>query len=230
MDLTLNEVAELLNVKLTTLNRWIDEGNIPSYQFGGETRFNRREIENWLMQRHSDVEMELPEEGAKGTFHFSLFRAIHKGGVLTNVPGTTKEEVIRSSVKTIAKELDLDADVLTELLLDRESLQSTGLGHGIGIPHTRDFLLSTHFDAVTVVFPEKPLEYGSLDGVPVHALFFLFACDDKRHLNLLSKIALFCNDPAMRDFLKTKPSRNQLLEKLRSWEGKMQGHFVKTAQ
>lgn len=222
MDLTINEVAELLNVKVTTLSRWIQDGNIPSYQIGGETRFNRREIEDWFIERHRAEGLPYPEESSKGTLHFSLFRAIHKGGVLGPVAGTSKEEVIRSSVNKIAQDLGLDADVLTELLLDRESLQPTALGHGIALPHTRDFLLNSHHDAVTVVYPEEPLEYGALDGEPVHTLFFLFACDDKRHLNLLSKIALFSSDVGRRCFLQSKPSRNDLLEQVKAWEGQMQ--------
>src|SRR5690606_8578206 len=120
---------------------------------------------------------------------FSLYRALHKGGVYFDVPGSTKETLIRSSMQMLARDLHLDAEVLTELLLDRERLMSTGLSNGVAVPHTRDFLLQEPFDVVTVVFPEKPVEYDSLDGKPVHTLFFLFACDDKRHLHLLAKIA-----------------------------------------
>lgn len=226
MDLTLGEVAELLNVKIATMDRWLLDGNIPSYQIGGETRFNRREIEDWIIQHHADDGMPFPEGTPRGTLQFSLFRAIHKGGVLSSVPGLTKEEVIRNSVDTIASHLDLDADVLAEMLLDRERLQSTALGEGIALPHTRDFLLDSHFDAVTVVFPEKELEYGALDGEPVHTLFFLFACDDKRHLNLLSKIALFCNDKERREWLKARPSRHEFLDRIKAWEAQIQCQAV----
>lgn len=221
MDLNLEDVAELLNISETTLERWIKEGNIPCYQIGGEAKFNRREIEDWVMNRQGLEGASFPDgtEGTlRGTLHFSLYRAIHKGGVLRNIEGPGKEAVIRTSMRTIAKDLDLDAEVLTELLLDREALQPTALNHGIGIPHTRDFLLHSHYDVVTVVFPDEPLEYGALDGEPVHTLFFLFACDDKRHLNLLAKIAHFNSDPAIREFLKERPSQHELLEKIKVWE------------
>src|SRR5207244_3368095 len=104
-------------------------------------------------------------------------------------PGKTKEDVIRHATKAIADKMALDAEVLTDLLLDRERHQPTSLGHGIGIPHTRDFLLNNSQDVVSVVFPEHPLDYGAPDGQPVHTLFFLFASDDKKHLHLLAKIA-----------------------------------------
>ena len=74
----------------------------------------------------------------------------------------------------MSKHLNLDADGISQLLLDREKLQPTSLNNGIGIPHTRDFLLNAHDDIVLVAYPEKPIPYGALDGQPVHTLFFPF--------------------------------------------------------
>ena len=125
-------------------------------------------------------------------------------------------------MKRFAADLNLDADVLSELLLDREHLQSTGLGNGIALPHTRDYLLNTHQDLVVVAFPTKPIMYGSLDGKPVHTLFFLFACDDKRHLHLLAKIAHLSNIPETIDLLQSKPRKEVLLEYVKNWEGRIQ--------
>lgn len=221
MDLTLNEVAELLNIKVETLRKWVEGGDLPSYQIGGDVRFNRREVEDWMMQRQSEENLPFPEWAAKGTLQYSLYRAVHKGGVLHDICGTRKDEVIRNSVQALADKMELDAEVLTDLLLDRENLQPTALGHGIALPHTRDFLLDSHYDAVTVVFLDKPVDYGALDGLPVHTLFFLFACDDKRHLNLLSKIAHFCSDPYHREFLRSRPIEADLFERIKQWESKV---------
>jgi nitrogen PTS system EIIA component len=122
----------------------------------------------------------------------------------------------------IAKDLNLDADVITELLLEREALQPTSLNHGIGIPHTRDFLLNEHQDVVTIAFPEKPIAYGALDGKPVDTLFFLFACDDKRHLHLLAKIAHLSSHAHTLELLQSKPSKEKLLEYVKNWESQIQ--------
>ena len=50
MDLNQKETAQLLNISHATLERWIHVGSLPSYQIGGESRFNRREIEDWLIE------------------------------------------------------------------------------------------------------------------------------------------------------------------------------------
>lgn len=224
MDLNRHEVARLLNISETTLDRWVREESIPAYQMGGELRFDRREIEDWVINRQGDKNIPMPSEVVSigGTLQYSLYRAIHRGGVLYDVPGKTKEEVISRAVMGIAERLDLDAEVLTDLLLDRERLQPTSLNHGIGIPHTRDFLIPSPHDVVTVVFPSQLLEYGAMDGQPVHTLFLLLACDDKRHLHLLAKIAHFSSDAQMRDLLTQRPARNDFFDVIKSWEGQLQ--------
>lgn len=217
MDLKIKEVAELLQVSEETIHRWLQEGTIPAYRLNKQYRFSRTEIETWMMQQKGGEE-ESREEHNPGTSHFSLYRAIHKGGVIDHVPGSTKEEVIRNSMEQMASKFGLDAEVLTDLLLDREQLMPTSLGHGVGVPHTRDFLLKSPFDVVAVVYPEKPLDYGALDGEPVHTLFFLFACKDTRHLHLLAKIAHLCHEPEKVALLRTRPSSGALLPLIKEWE------------
>lgn len=232
MDLKLKDVADLLNVSEVTIRRWLADGKIPAYRINHQYRFSRAEIENWVISHKlppcdnpkASPELQSEEEKTpanRGSKQFSLFRAIHKGGVLNKVPGDTKEEVIRHAAGAIAKELGLDADVVSELLIDRENLEPTSLNNGIGIPHARDFLLNTPQDLVLVVFPEKPISYGSLDGIPVHTLFFLFACDDKRHLHLLAKIAHLCNHDETHQFLRMHPQKSSLLDFVKTWEAKL---------
>lgn len=220
MDLKIKDVADLLNVSETTIRRWLSEGKIPSYKIDGQHRFSRGEIQNWVVSskpdRHDAADETASVQG--GSKQFSLYRAIHKGGVFHNAHGEDKERVIRNAMVQISRGLDLDGEALSDMLMDRENLQPTALNNGIGVPHTRDFLLSAHQDAVAVVFPEQAVDYGALDGKPVHTLFFLFACDDKRHLHLLAKIAHLCNQPAALQLLASKPNKETLLAYIKNWE------------
>ncbi|WP_075883314.1 PTS sugar transporter subunit IIA [Candidatus Protochlamydia sp. W-9] len=232
-DLKIRDVADLLNVSETTIRRWVSDRKIPSYSINKHHYFSRTEIENWVISHKFDknqsnspftqsikttVAEKKPATG--GSKQFSLFRAIHKGDVLYNLSGKTKEEIIRKTMKKTAKNLNVDAEVMTELLLDRENMMPTALNNGVAIPHTRDSLHAQH-DAIVVVFLDKPLEYGALDGKPVNTLFFLFAADDKRHLHLLAKIAHLSSQPKALEFFKTKPSKDKLLAFIKDWESQI---------
>lgn len=229
MDLKIKDVADLLNVSETTIRRWVSERKIPSYKIDGQFRFSRGEIQNWVLSRRpqqhevADEADEASSSSKGGSKQFSLYRSIHQGGVFYAVEGTTKEQVIRNSMAQIAQRLNLDAEVLSDLLMDRENLQPTALNNGIGVPHTRDFLLRAHQDIVAVVFPAQPIDYGALDNKPVHTLFFLFAGEDKRHLHLLAKIAHLCNQPAALELLKAKPNKEALLAYIKEWEAPILG-------
>lgn len=241
MDLKIKDVADLLNISEATVQRWVSEGKIPAYKIHQEYLFSRLEIENWMMAKERN--QNTLEEGylrnkkkngggkasilekpdflqKKGRQQFSLYRAIHQGDVL-RLKGETKEEIIRETLKKIAKGLSLDAEVTTELLLEREHLQPTALSHGIAVPHTRECLLQAGRDVVTVVFLDYPIEYGALDKQPVHTLFFLFASEDKRHLHLLAKIAHLSSQECVQTFMQKKPDKEAFLDFIRDWESKI---------
>lgn len=225
MDLKIKDVADLLSVAEKTIKEWVNTGKIPCYRINQQIRFSRTEIENWVIlhkiERNTLKSNITEPTHGRGNKRFSLFRAIHKGEVLHHVQGSSKEEIIKNTMQMVAKSLHLDADVMTELLLDRESLMPTALNNGIAVPHTRDSLLHSPHDIVVTVFLENPLPYGALDGKPVHTLFFLFACEDKRHLHLLAKIAHLSSQEETVDFLQSRPGKTKLLEFVKKWEARI---------
>ncbi len=237
MDLKIKDVADLLNVSEKTIRRWLADGKIPAYRLNSQYRFSRIEIENWVMscklsknqpgfltlakqELEVDEEALNPEEAEtkSGVQQFSLYRAVNKGGVFTDIAGTTKEEIIANTMKQVANLLGRDPEMLTELLLDRERLMPTGLNHGIAVPHSREFVFEGSYDVVVVVSPKQPIPYGALDGEPVHTLFFIFASGDKKHLHLLAKIAHLSGNEKAQEFLRSRPEKQQFLEYLRDWE------------
>lgn len=233
MDLKIKDVAELLSVSETTVRRWLSDGKIPAYRINHQYRFSRMEIENWMMacklspltvgnsSENTPLEPFLSQQEVAtkgGLQQFCLYRAIHQGDVLSDISGKTKEEVIRQTTNVIASKLNVDKEVLAELLLDREQMMPTALNHGIAVPHTRDFLRQGPVDMVFVVYPQQPIDYGALDGQFVHTLFFLFASNDKGHLQLLAKLAHLSTHKQLPELLKTRPEKKLLLEKTRQWE------------
>ena len=239
MDLKIKDVAELLNVSETTIRRWLAEGKIPAYRLHHQYRFSRIEIENWMLSCRlqketghflpSDEEQIYPLRKAKkeevdlkkGMQQFSLFRAIYRGKILSDIGSLDKEGIIRETMDRISEDLEMDPLVIGDLLLDRENLMPTALNNGIAVPHTRDFLLNSPTDIVIVVFPKKSVDWGALDKNFVHTLFFLFASDDKRHLHLLAKLAHLSSNQKALELMRSKPSRKELLDYVKEWESLM---------
>lgn len=235
MDLKIEDVAKLLNVSATTIRRWLLDGKIPAYRLNHQYRFSKTEIEDWVLSHKLSTGQISPynaqvKAGAKeshapasgGSQQFSLYRALNRGGVLSHVSKNNKEDAIRHATGLIAKQLSLDSEALTELLLDRERAQATSLGNGIGIPHTRDFFLKNNQDSVSLVLLDKPIEYGALDRKPVHSMFFLFASNNKKHLHLLAKIAHLSSLPSTLELLQQHPSKEEFLKYVKEWESSIQ--------
>lgn len=210
MDLEVKDVSELLNVPEEILLEWISEGKIPAYIIQNKYRFSREEIENWLMEN--------PNVPRGEKHNFNLFRALTKGDVYTDITATTKESILEEATKRIADKYALDGEALYDRIIDREYLVPTAIGMGFAIPHARDFFIPCHIDVVTAIFLKEPISYGALDGNPVHTLFVLLACDDRRHLSLLSKITHLISNDSMRAFMATHPEKNILLDSVKEWE------------
>jgi len=159
--------------------------------------------------------------GRKGCNNSAYTVPFTAGGGFTDLQSTKKEDLIRETMEQISDDLGMDPSVMSDLLLDREKLMPTALNNGIAVPHTRDFLLKGPTDIVVVVFPKKPIDWGALDENPVHTLFFLFACGDKRHLHLLAKLAhLSSNDEAL-ELIRSRPEKKELLEYIKDWESRV---------
>ena len=216
MDLDIKEVSTTLNINEQTLLQWIEDGKIPSYMIGGVHRFNHEEIEDWILDNLQETKNQ--DLGNKGQQSFNLLRAFRKGIVCTDVEGHDKETIITNTMQRVAPTLELDPEVLSEVILERENLMPTALGKGFGIPHARDFYLPGHQDMICVTFLEKPIDYGALDGEPVHTFLFLLACNNKRHLSLLAKIAHLISDSTIREAFSQRPSKLRLLEIVKNWE------------
>lgn len=216
MDLCIKDVADLLSLSESTVEQLSSEGSLPSYCMGGQYRFSRVEIEDWLMYEHPN---DVTSSSLRGLHQFCLYRALNQGGVLPSAQSQCKEEVIAASARAIADVLDLDGQVLEELLLQRESIVPTALGHGIAIPHTRELIPKTVTDRLFVLYAHDPIEYGALDHRPVHTLFFLFAASDKGHLQLLAKLAHFARSGS--ELLSLRPGKSELLRTFRAWESRI---------
>lgn len=136
MDLKLEEVASLLHVSTSTVERWVQEYHLPSYRLQGQLLFSRSEIEGWILQQSikNDDLLFTKEENQEGGWQtFSLYRALYRGDVVF-IESNSKQSAIEQVISTVAKDLGIDQSSMVELLIDRENLMTTALGQEVAIP------------------------------------------------------------------------------------------------
>ena len=51
--LTITQVSELLNIKVSTLYSWVSQGKIPHHRIHKLIRFRQEEIQQWLASFHT---------------------------------------------------------------------------------------------------------------------------------------------------------------------------------
>jgi len=218
VQLTVRDVAKLLDVSEKTVYRWAQKGQIPFYRVSDQYRFNRVELLEWATARRVAVSPEIFAEPS-GESLPSATEALEAGGVFYRIAGSDVSSVLREVVALMRLPDEVDREYLLQVLLAREALGSTGLGGGIAIPHVRNpIVLHVPRATITLCFLENAVDFGALDGAPVHTLFTLVSPTVRAHLHLLSRLAFCLRDPHLREMLAEQASRDVILAAFREVE------------
>lgn len=213
MTLTVQDVARLLNVSEKTVYRWISQRRLPARRIGDQYRLGRAELLDWVAANRADASIELftaPDEDP-GPLP-SLREALSSGGILYRVEGRNRDEVLRSAVEATRLPEGVGADFVYAVLRARELLGSTAVGEGIALPHPRHPLVfHVPEPAVTLCFLEHPVDFGALDGKPVHALFLLLSASVRAHLRLLGLLSFALRQAGFLRAVRKQAGRNVIL-------------------
>jgi len=124
--------------------------------------------------------------------------------VSADLKATDKKGIIDELVELLikgGKVKEKDKSKIIEILLNRESLGSTGIGQGIGIPHGKCDCVKELVAAFGV--SKRGINFDALDGEPVYIFFLLLAPEDSAgpHLKALARISRLLKDKYFRDSL-----------------------------
>ncbi|NJD62878.1 MAG: PTS sugar transporter subunit IIA [Deltaproteobacteria bacterium] len=131
-----------------------------------------------------------------------LLDIVSPGGVVDDLRAGTKEGVLREMSEVVAANVpSLSAQGLTSILMDRESLGSTGIGDGVAIPHGK----VPGIARLVAVFgrSREGVQFHSLDGKPAHLFFLVVAPEHSAgmHLKALARISRLLKDARFRTAL-----------------------------
>jgi PTS system nitrogen regulatory IIA component len=112
----------------------------------------------------------------------------------------------------------LSRALVTDSLFSRERLGSTGLGHGVAIPHGRIKGLKAPMAAVIQL--ANPIGFDSPDEQAVGLMIFLLVPEaaTQKHLEILSEIAEMLSDATLREQLLTIQDATELYQRIANWQ------------
>lgn len=116
-----------------------------------------------------------------------------------------------------------DAAELKAAVWQRESTRTTGIGHGIGIPHGKSKACRKLCMAVGIT--ERPLEFGAIDGKPVELIILIASPMDQTgpHIQALAHISRMLTDEILRGRIKTAKDAAQLHRLIEQYEAQQAG-------
>ena len=137
--------------------------------------------------------------------------------VLVQVDVTSKKRAFEEAGLLFESLHGLSRALVTDSLFSRERLGSTGLGHGVAIPHGRIKGLKSPMAAVFQL--ARPIGFDAPDDVAVNLMIFLLVPEaaTQRHLEILSEIAELLSDADMRKRLTSTTDATALHGLLASW-------------
>ena len=138
--------------------------------------------------------------------------------VLVGVEATSKKRAFEEAGLLFENLHGLSRALITDSLFARERLGSTGLGHGVAIPHGRIKGLKAPMAAVLQL--AQPIGFDAPDEQPVGLLIFLLVPEaaTQKHLEILSEIAELLSDSGLRERIKADGSVPELHGLIAQWQ------------
>ncbi len=203
--MNLMELARFLNMDQRRLERMAKSGEIPCQKVGGQLRFNRAEVTEWLQQHMPTltdrVKLASMEAGISAHREINpdeliVSYLIQPQAVVPDLSARTKNSVLKELV-ALAQETGRvwDSESLLDALLKREELCSTAMEKGVALPHPRRPLPYAIAEPVLVVArTTSGIGFGAPDGRLTSLFFMTSSQDDRHHLHIIARLCRMLHD------------------------------------
>ena len=170
-------------------------------------------------------EQHLTPEATGLPLPLTIANAITPARISLNLPAPDKYGVLRELCALV---LDPREERLFETLFQalkaREDLCPTCVSEGVAIPHARNALVGL-VDRPILAYGRhrQGIDFGAIDGKPVHHFFLLCAPNVRQHLQLLSRITRLINNPDFRNWLDAAQQPADIIALLQEAEPRIVG-------
>lgn len=127
---------------------------------------------------------------------------LSRSGVAARVHVNSKRQALSTAAEVAARVTGLKAEDIFAALSEREQAGSTGVGHGVALPHAH----VPGVERLTAVFLrlEEPVPFDAVDGRPVDLICALLAPEEAgaEHLQALAKVSRLLRQRELREQLR----------------------------
>ena len=224
--LTTKQLAQYLQLSERSIYRLVEQGEIPSLKVGGQWRFRKSAVDEWLdlqVQRMEPAQLDHTFGEELTTAAPSIFELLSPDNILLDVSAVSKREVLATLAERVTLPDPVDRDLLLARLLEREALCTTALADGIAVPHTpraRKRLLASA-DVVAIARTKVPIEFGALDGKPTDLFVLVLARDERMHVIVVAKVSRLVREAELQSELRSSTSPQQVLRAVRAMETRL---------
>ena len=195
--LTLEEVSRYLKLSQKTVLRMVHSGKIPCAKVGGQWRFVRAVIDDWLLAKMKVVPkndlVRLIEADAGAVL---LSRLLRPELIELNIRPGSKHAVLGQLVRPlVAAGIVKDERSFLRRLLHREQMASTAVGKSVAIPHIRNPRENPEGGpALCVGICPEGTDFHAVDGKKTHLFFLLYTDSEIVHLRIMGRITRLLRD------------------------------------
>ena len=131
-----------------------------------------------------------------------LTSLLDRHAILGQVSVNSKRQALQLVADVAARQLNLDAGIIHQALIEREKLGSTGVGVGVAVPHAALAGLDRMYGVFVRL--DSPINYDSIDDMPVDLIFALLAPENAgtEHLRALAKVSRVLRQKDLREQLR----------------------------
>lgn len=126
-----------------------------------------------------------------------MHQLLSPDGVIASLKATSKKQALQELAARAARLTGVHERTILDTLLERERLGTTGVGHGIAIPHGKLAGLPRLYGLFARL--DHPIDFDAIDDVPVDLIFLLLAPETAGadHLKALARVSRLLRDKAI---------------------------------
>lgn len=149
----------------------------------------------------------------KGRKDVAFRKILDMNCITTELKGTSKYEVIEELVSLVDRAGKVvDKELLLRDIIDREERMSTGMEHGIALPHAR--ASGVRVQTLAIGIHKRGIDFQTIDGSPVHILAMILtpSGEEAPHMQVLASLGAVLGDEKTRNMLKNASNSQEVYE------------------